>query len=228
MGLSLGGRVLKRSIDIVVAGIMLVVCFPLLLVCAVLVKLDSRGPVLFRQARMGRDFKVFSLLKLRTMRAGADGPAITLGLDPRITPAGGWLRRWKLDELPQLWNILRGEMSLVGPRPVIPELAREFAPDYRDLLRVRPGLTDPATIQYCREVEVLSLVNDPLLYFKTVATPEKLRISRDYLSRATIMRDFGIMVRTAQALLFPERLPAPGPALETLRRPVSQVSMSQD
>ena len=219
---------LKRGIDIVVAGIMLVACLPLLVMCAVLIKLDSRGPILFRQARMGRDAKVFNLLKLRTMRAGEDGPAITLGPDPRITLVGGWLRRWKLDELPQLWNVVRGEMSLVGPRPVIPELAREFAPGYRDLLRVRPGLTDPATIQYCREVEILSRVNDPLSYFKTVVTPEKLRISRDYLLCATILSDFRIMIETAQALLSAPRSHAPAPRLETLRRPASQPSTSRD
>ena len=172
-GVFRGRAVLKRGIDIVVAGIMLVACLPLLVMCAVLIKLDSHGPILFRQARIGRDAKVFNLLKLRTMRAGEDGPAITLGIDPRITLVGGWLRRWKLDELPQLWNVLRGEMSLVGPRPVIPELAREFAPDYRHLLRVRPGLTDPATIQYCREAEMLSRVTDPLSYFKTVRYPRK-------------------------------------------------------
>jgi lipopolysaccharide/colanic/teichoic acid biosynthesis glycosyltransferase len=228
MGLSRGGHVFKRGIDIGVAGVMLVACLPLLVVCAVLIKLDSRGPVLFRQARMGRDCKVFSLLKLRTMRAGEHGLAITLGPDPRITPVGGWLRRWKLDELPQLWNVLCGEMSLVGPRPVIPELAWEFAPAYRDLLQVRPGLTDPATIQYCREVEMLSLVNDPLTYFKTVVTPEKLRISLDYLLHATILSDFGIMIKTAQALLSPSRSHALVPGLETLRPPASQPSTSQD
>lgn len=219
---------LKRSTDIAIAGAMLVLCFPLLVLCALLIKLDSRGPILFRQARMGRNARLFNLLKLRTMRAGEDGPAITLGFDPRITHVGGWLRRWKLDELPQLWNVLCGEMSLVGPRPVIPELAWEFASDYRDLLRVRPGLTDPATIQYCREVEILSLVNNPLLFFKTIVTPDKLRISRDYLLRATILSDFGIMIKTAQALLSPSRSHALAPRLETLRPPASQPSTSQD
>jgi lipopolysaccharide/colanic/teichoic acid biosynthesis glycosyltransferase len=228
MGLSPGGHVFKRSIDVVVAVLMLLVCFPLLALCGLLIKLDSRGPILFRQARMGRDFTVFRLLKPRTMRAGEDGPAITLGADPRITLVGGWLRRWKVDELPQLWNVVRGEMSLVGPRPVIPELAWEFVSDYRDLLRMRPGLTDPATIQYCREVEILSRVSDPLSYFRTVVTPEKLRISRDYLLRATIRSDFQIMIKTGQALLFRSRSRALVPGLETLRRPASQVSTSQD
>jgi len=219
--------VLKRGIDILLAGAMLIVLFPLLAFCAVLIWLDSTGPILFRQERIGRDFNRFQLLKLRTMRAGEPGPAITLGIDRRITFVGGWLRRWKLDELPQLWNVLRGEMSLVGPRPVIPVLAEEFAPDYRHLLRVRPGLTDPATVQYCREAEMLALVAEPLLYFKTVVTPEKLRLSRDYLARATVITDFAVMARTALALLVPVPPAARAPALETLPHPASQVSMSQ-
>src|SRR5579864_945752 len=121
---------------------MLVVCLPLLAVCGLLIRLDSRGPVLFWQIRTGRDFRTFRLLKLRTMRVGEEGPAISVGIDPRVTRFGGWLRRWKVDELPQLWNVLRGDMSLVGPRPVIPEFTSEFAAEYADLLQVRPGLTD--------------------------------------------------------------------------------------
>ena len=219
---------LKRGIDILVAWAMLLVCIPLLAVCALLVKLDSRGPVLFRQIRMGRDFKTFHLLKLRTMRQGEEGPAITLGSDPRITRLGCWLRRWKLDELPQLWNVIRGDMSLVGPRPVIPELTEEFAADYRHLLRVRPGLTDPATVQYCHETEILSQVAEPLDYFKKVITPEKLRLSRIYLRRATLVRDFGVMLKTVLALFSPLRLHAVAPGFETPHRPLSPVSMSQD
>jgi lipopolysaccharide/colanic/teichoic acid biosynthesis glycosyltransferase len=220
--------VLKRSIDIVVAGWMLMACFPVLLLCALLLKLDSRGPALFRQVRMGRDFTPFKLLKLRTMREGEPGAAITVGFDPRITRMGRWLRRWKLDELPQLWNVLRGEMSLVGPRPVIPELTREFAADYRHLLRVRPGLTDPATVRYCYEAEMLARVAEPLDYFKKVITPEKLRLSRLYLCHATPAKDFAVMAKTVLALLSPAPTPASAPGRETLSRPVSRVSMSQD
>jgi lipopolysaccharide/colanic/teichoic acid biosynthesis glycosyltransferase len=227
LGLSPGEYVLKRGIDILLAGVMLIALFPLLVFCAVLIWLDSKGPILFRQERIGRHFRSFQLLKLRTMRDGEPGPAITLGIDPRITFVGGWLRRWKLDELPQLWNVLRGDMSLVGPRPVIPELAQEFATDYRHLLRVRPGLTDPATVQYCHEAEMLALIAEPLLYFKTVVTPEKLRLSRDYLARATVISDFAVMAKTALALLVPVPPAARGPALETLPHPASQVSMSQ-
>jgi lipopolysaccharide/colanic/teichoic acid biosynthesis glycosyltransferase len=223
-----GGCVLKRGIDIVLAAVMLILSLPLLTVCAFLVKLDSRGPVFFRQVRMGRNFRTFNLLKLRTMRAGEEGPAITLGFDPRITRLGRWLRRWKLDELPQLWNVVRGEMSLVGPRPVIPELTREFAADYRHLLQVRPGLTDPATVQYCHEAEILSHVPAPLDYFKTVVTPEKLRLSRLYLRHATVMSDFAVMAKTGLALMSPVRPLVPAPGYETLRHPASPVSVSRD
>lgn len=219
---------LKRSIDIVVAGLMLMVCIPLLVLCALLVKLDSRGPALFLQVRMGRNFTPFKLLKFRTMREGESGSAITLGFDSRVTRLGRWLRRWKLDELPQLWNVLRGQMSLVGPRPVIPELTQEFAADYLVLLRVRPGLTDPATVRYCHEEEMLSRVAEPLDYFKTVITPEKLRLSRLYLRQATPGKDFGVMAKTVLALLSPAHTPAPVPGFEMLPRPESPVSTSQD
>ena len=219
---------LKRTVDITFAGAALVVLSPLFLLLAVLLKLDSQGPVLYRQTRMGRNFRIFQILKLRTMRNGEQGAAFTLGADPRITRLGAWLRRWKLDEFPQLWKVLRGDMSLVGPRPVIPELASEFAAEYSHLLTVRPGLTDPASVQYCHEVDMLSLVPDPLRYLKTVLTPDKLRISRNYLRTATSASDFGVIVKTVVALMTPARRPAPSSQFESLRPQVSPPSMSQD
>ena len=136
----------KRCVDVVLAILLLAVTFPLMSPAAALIKLDSEGPVLFCQVRMGRGFRSFRLLKLRTMRMRCDGLMFTLGADRRITRTGRWLRWLKVDELPQLWNVLRGEMSLVGPRPVVPELTVEFKGAYVRLLAVRPGLTDPATI----------------------------------------------------------------------------------
>jgi lipopolysaccharide/colanic/teichoic acid biosynthesis glycosyltransferase len=193
--------VLKRILDIVLAGFLLIVSLPVLAAAAIGIKLDSPGPVFFRQPRMGRRFRLFALFKLRTMRVCGGGPAFTLGEDPRITRAGRWLRWSKVDELPQLWNVLRGEMSLVGPRPVIPELTLEFRAQYERLLAVRPGLTDPATLKYCREVELLARVPDPLRYFKTVVTPDKLRISAAYIERATVWSDLQVIAGTALALL---------------------------
>lgn len=198
----------KRGLDIALAGSALAIALPLIAFAAILIKLDSPGPTLFRQTRMGRGFRTFKLLKLRTMHAAPGGSAYTLGADPRITRAGRWLRWLKFDELPQLWNVVRGDMSLVGPRPVIPELTTEFERAYRRLLQVRPGLTDPATLKYCREAEALAHVTDPLEYFKTVVTPDKLRISRAYLRRANVWRDLGVMARTAFALLPSWRLQA--------------------
>ena len=192
---------LKRSVDVVLAGLLLAVSLPLIALAIVVIKLDSKGPALFRQTRMGRGFRGFQLLKLRTMQDSVTGPVYTLGEDPRITSAGQWLRWFKLDELPQLWNVLLGDMSLVGPRPVIPALAVEFKCAYERLLRVRPGLTDPATLKYFRETEILAQASEPFRYFKTVVTPDKLRISQAYLLRANLGRDLAVMARTALALL---------------------------
>lgn len=192
---------LKRSLDITLAGFLLTVTLPFLAIAALLIELESGEPPIFRQVRMGRGFKRFRLLKLRSMRSECAGSAYTLGEDPRITRVGRWLRRLKIDELPQLWNVVRGDMSLVGPRPVIPELTREFEWSYEQLLAVRPGLTDPATVKYCREAEILALVPDPLDYFKTVVIPDKLRISRAYVKRATLWSDLVVLMHTAIVLL---------------------------
>ena len=191
---------LKRSVDIALAGVLLAVSLPLIVLAAILIKLDSEGSVIFRQVRVGRRFKRFHLLKLRTMSPAAAGPPYTLGADPRVTRIGCWLRRSKIDELPQLWHVLRGEMSLVGPRPVVPEMTEEFRLEYERLLQVRPGLTDPAAVKYCQEADALALVSDPLRYFKTVVTPDKLRISQAYMRRATVLSDLGILARTLIAL----------------------------
>jgi len=212
--------VLKRSVDFALAGLLLAVSVPLITLAAILIKLDTPGPVIFRQTRMGRGFRRFKLLKLRTMDVAGEGPSITLGADPRITRAGRWLRRLKLDELPQLWNVLRGDMSLVGPRPVIPELTVEFTRAYLRLLEVRPGLTDPATIKYCREEEILALVPDPLEYFKAVVMPDKLGISEAYLRRADVWSDLGVMARTAFVLCLPLREAQAGQALAPRPRTV--------
>jgi lipopolysaccharide/colanic/teichoic acid biosynthesis glycosyltransferase len=197
--------VFKRLIDIMLSALLLIVALPVLTVAAVAIRIESEGPALFRQDRMGRGFRRFKLLKLRTMNLAGDGPAYTLGADPRITRCGRWLRKLKIDELPQLWNVLRGDMSLVGPRPVIPELAMEFMIAYTKLLEVRPGLTDPASLKYCRETEILALAPDPMRYFKTVVTPDKLRISQAYLQTSNSWTDLLIIARTGLAIILPIR-----------------------
>jgi len=193
--------VFKRCVDVLIAFFLLLLVCPILMLIAVLIKLDSEGPVLFRQTRIGVRFKPFEIVKLRTMQDHNHGSAVTLGADPRITRVGRWLRRSKFDEIPQLWNVLRGDMSIVGPRPVIPELAAEFHGAYEQLLRVRPGLTDPASLKYCHEAEVLQSVPDPLEYFKTVVIPDKLRISEHYLEHETLLSDLELVAKTARAIL---------------------------
>ena len=218
---------LKRIVDIIVAGSLLVVTLPIIVISAILVKLDSKGPVFFRQSRMGREFTEFQLFKFRTMVEGSKGLPYTLGPDPRITRCGRWLRWAKFDELPQLWNVLRGEMSLVGPRPVIPALTREFRREYRKLLRARPGLTDPATLKYRSETDLLAMVPEPMRYFKTVVTPDKLRISLAYQKRATVWTDLGVLARTFVALVAPLWRQAPREAVEPGMRRVSAQVLSQ-
>ena len=192
---------LKRSMDFTLSGVLLAVALPVMLIAAVLIRWETGDSAMFGQRRMGRGFRTFMLWKLRTMRSGCAGGPFTLGADGRITRVGHWLRWFKIDELPQLWNVMRGDMSLVGSRPVIPELAEEFEADYVRLLAARPGLTDPATVKYCREVELMALVPDPLDYFKKVIMPDKLRISLAYLDRSSVRRDVGVLMRTAIALI---------------------------
>jgi lipopolysaccharide/colanic/teichoic acid biosynthesis glycosyltransferase len=193
--------------DFTLAGVLLAVALPVMLIAAVLIRWETGDSAMFGQRRMGRGFRTFMLWKLRTMRSGCAGAPFTLGADLRITRVGHWLRWSKIDELPQLWNVMRGDMSLVGSRPVIPELAEEFEADYVRLLAARPGLTDPATVKYCREVELMALVPDPLDYFKKVIMPDKLRISLAYLDRSSVRRDVGVLMRTAIALI-PSAVPA--------------------
>jgi lipopolysaccharide/colanic/teichoic acid biosynthesis glycosyltransferase len=195
--------VVKRLVDIVVSLVLLLVASPVLALAALVILFTSPGPVLFRQVRMGRGFQPFEILKLRTMMHAHAGFAYTLGPDPRITPVGRLLRRTKLDELPQLWNVLWGEMSLVGPRPVIPELTREFYEGYALLLKARPGLTDPASLKYSQEARLLERAEDAMHFFKTVVTPDKIRISVDYLSRATLWTDTVTLAMTAAICCFP-------------------------
>jgi len=195
--------VVKRSLDIAISAVLLLLALPVLLLAALLIRLTSPGPVLFRQTRMGRGFQTFEILKLRTMAHAEAGLAYTLGPDPRITPVGKFLRRTKLDELPQLWNVLRGQMSLVGPRPVVPELTYEFRDEYVFLLRARPGLTDPASLKYSQEARLLERAQDPMTFFKTVVTPDKIRISFEYMRGADVWTDLGTMMMTAAICCFP-------------------------
>jgi lipopolysaccharide/colanic/teichoic acid biosynthesis glycosyltransferase len=190
---------LRRGLDVIVSATVLVVLAPLLALMAALVKLSSRGPVFFMQERIGRGGAPFGLLKFRTMAidASARGPTITVGADPRITPIGAVLRRYKLDELPQFGNVLRGDMSLVGPRPEVPEYVAQYTEEQRRVFTVRPGITDPASLAYHEEASLLATFDDPERAYREQVLPRKLAISLDYLARRTVASDLRVMAETA-------------------------------
>jgi lipopolysaccharide/colanic/teichoic acid biosynthesis glycosyltransferase len=191
-------NMLKRSFDIVVSVIALALLAPFGLLVALVIKLDSRGPVFFRQVRVGRDFRPFRIYKFRTMVADAParGGQLTAGADPRITRVGRYLRSSKVDELPQLINVLVGEMSLVGPRPEVPKYVELFANDYRDILSVRPGITDPASVKYRDEGKVLAAAADPEAAYVEQILPEKIALARLYIERSSLAYDLEIIFRT--------------------------------
>lgn len=191
----------KRIFDIVASGIGLLLLLPLLLVVAVWIKLDSRGPALFRQTRIGRFGVPFTIHKFRTMRV-EPGLAITVGADPRITRVGRLLRASKLDELPQLWDVLRGAMSLVGPRPELPRYVEFYPAEMRErVLSVRPGVTDPASLAFSHEAELLAAAADPEREYREVILPAKLRLSADYAASASLATDVGLILRTLGRVL---------------------------
>jgi lipopolysaccharide/colanic/teichoic acid biosynthesis glycosyltransferase len=193
----------KRVFDVGVAAVGLVVLAPLLAVLAVWVRADSAGPAFFRQERVGRGGALFRIHKLRTMRSAdsAAGSKITVGADPRITRAGAFLRRHKLDELPQLIDVLRGDMSLVGPRPEIPRYVAEYPAALRDkVLSVRPGITDLASIEFRNEAELLARAADPEREYREVVLPAKLRLAAEYVESATLAGDLRVIGRTLKML----------------------------
>lgn len=168
-----------RLFDIVISAVALIVLCPALAIIALLVLCDSQGPVIFSQLRIGQWQKPFYIYKFRTMRACDSGqqPLVTASGDRRITFAGRWLRRWKLDELPQLWNVLRGDMSIVGPRPEVPELVAFYRGEQLRVLNVRPGLTDAASLAFIDEERILARSEDPQTFYRTIIMPEKIRIN---------------------------------------------------
>lgn len=190
---------LKRLFDVLVSAAgLLVLSLPLCLI-ALWIKLDSRGPVFFRQVRVGRGGKDFRIFKFRTMVVDAEskGLQITVGnRDPRITGAGHLLRRLKLDELPQLLNVFFGDMSFVGPRPEVPRYVALYDEHQRKVLRVRPGITDPASLAFRNENELLSQESDPDKAYIERIMPAKLKMNLDYLENANLLTDITLMVNT--------------------------------
>ena len=193
--------VARRLVDVAGSALGLIVLSPLLFIVAVLIRLDSSGPSLHVAERVGKDGTRFRLFKFRTMiaRAPQSGPAITAAADHRITRLGRWLRRSKLDELPQLLNVLRGEMSLVGPRPEDPRYVAVYSAAQREVLRVRPGITSAASLVYRNESALLSREDWEDRYVREIL-PHKLAIELDYLANRTIASDLELIVRTALGL----------------------------
>lgn len=193
---------LKRLFDLAVGCTGLVLAAPVIAASAVAIKLDSRGPVVFRQVRVGRGKQPIHTLKLRTMVADAAriGPQITSGHDPRITRVGRWLRKAKLDELPQLWNVVRGDMSIVGPRPEVPRFVERYDARWEPLFRVRPGLTDLASIAFRDEDQLLALARDHERAYRDVIMPLKLELALEGMRRSSLCHDLGVIAGTVGAL----------------------------
>ena len=191
----------KRALDILVAAAGLIFLSPVFGLVACLVKSTSRGPVFYRQDRIGKDGRPFRILKFRSMKIHAPNRdlKITVAGDSRVTAVGKFLRAYKIDELPQLWNVLLGDMSLVGPRPEVPVYVAGYTPDQRTVLSARPGITDPASLAYRYEEDILASQNDPEQFYKTQILPDKLAQNIAYLEKITFGNDVLIIMRTISA-----------------------------
>lgn len=196
---------MKRTFDIMVSLAGLVVVLPLFLIAAIAIKLDSSGPVFFRQRRMGRGFRPFVIYKFRTMAPDAmsRGTSITVGRDPRITRVGQFLRMTKIDELPQLINVLTGDMSLVGPRPELRHYVELFRADYEEILKIRPGITDLASLKYCDEATILGEAENPEEEYIRRILPEKIRLAKDYINQSSLFFDALLILKTLRRLVGP-------------------------
>jgi lipopolysaccharide/colanic/teichoic acid biosynthesis glycosyltransferase len=187
---------LKRSFDIIASFFGLIFISPLLLIIGFMTWLHGSGPVIFSQVRTGRYGKPFVIYKFRTMTVNHGGNTVTVKGDKRITSAGRILRKYKLDELPGLWNVLRGDMSFVGPRPDMPELTGTLTGEERLILELRPGITGPATLKYSNEEELLASKKDPKMFNDKVLWPDKVRINLDYYRNWSFLQDLIIIMRT--------------------------------
>lgn len=190
---------MKRFFDFLAALVGLIVLWPILVIIAILVILDSRGGIFYRQQRVGRHRKEFGMFKFRTMHTGADKKGLLTvgGRDPRITRVGYYLRKTKLDELPQLINVLLGDMSLVGPRPEVRRYVDLYTPEQRKVLDVRPGITDLASIAYANENELLAAQPDPERYYIEVIMPDKIRLNLQHINNPSPFKDLGVIWKTA-------------------------------
>ncbi len=187
---------LKRIFDLVTSLFGLILLFPLFTVVAVMIKISMPGPVIFKQKRTGRHGELFTIYKFRTMVVGHDGDHVSVKGEHRITTLGSKLRKRKIDEFPELFNVLKGDMSLVGPRPDIPGYADKLQGEERKILKLRPGITGPASLKYASEEELLAEVSDPKKYNDEVLWPDKVRINLDYYYNMSFLGDLRLILKT--------------------------------
>lgn len=188
---------LKILFDRIGAFLGLLFLWPLLLIVAILIKIKMPGgPVIFKQQRVGKDAKLFTMYKFRSMTVAHSGSSVSVAGESRITPLGAKLRKYKLDELPELWNVLKGDMSFVGPRPDVPGYADKLEGEDRLILKLRPGITGPASLKYANEEELLAHVDDPIKYNDEVIFPDKVKINLEYYHNHTLWGDIKLIFKT--------------------------------
>jgi len=194
---------MKRAFDLLASMVVVLLISPLLLVLAILIKLESKGPVLYLQERIGKDMRPFLICKFRTMVTGADRKGLLTvgGRDPRITRTGYYLRKYKLDELPQLFNVISGDMSLVGPRPEVSKYVALYTEEQKKVLCVKPGITDYASIAYVNENEILGKASDPEKTYIEQIMPEKLELNLKYIAEKSLLTDLKIILRTVLSIV---------------------------
>jgi lipopolysaccharide/colanic/teichoic acid biosynthesis glycosyltransferase len=198
----------KRLFDLVMSMPLLAFAAPVMAITALAVRASSPGPLLFRQARLGKDGVDFEILKFRTMThaPNGNGPRLTQREDPRITPIGRLIRQSRLDELPQLWNVIRGDMSLVGPRPDVPEFLARLKPEQACILKIRPGITSLTSLEFRHEDELLprgASEREITRHYVEQILPEKVRLELDYAEKATLLSDLRVLLRTAASVFRP-------------------------
>jgi lipopolysaccharide/colanic/teichoic acid biosynthesis glycosyltransferase len=216
----------KRSLDVALAGMGLAVTAPLMAVLAAAVKLDSPGPALFVQHRIGRGRRPIRVVKLRTMTADAAtrGPQVTAARDPRVTRVGAVLRKTKLDELPQLWNVLRGDMSLVGPRPEVERYVARYRPEWQRVFDVRPGITDLASLTFRDEERLLAMARDRERAYIEVLMPLKLQLALTGVAQSSVLADLSIIMKTALSVVRPSKN---DPVLDEASRRIEQLNRGE-
>ena len=193
---------LKRVFDIIVSFCGIIILFPLIIIVSILIKITSKGPVLFKQVRVTKNGKLFKIYKFRTMKENSEGnKQITVGKDNRITGIGHILRKTKLDELPQLFNVLKGEMSLVGPRPEVPKYVELYTDEQIEILKVPAGITDYASIYFSNESELLGEVENPEEFYIKKIMPYKIELNKKYINEIGIMTDIKIIILTILKIL---------------------------